>query len=230
MICLVVLKLARTTGTTRNTRERVIAVNENQTLRLLLQEAADVRGLSGRGLADLATSNGFNLNRSTVSRILSGTYIARPANDTIRAVAWLAGVSERVAFEAAGRPQPGPSFVDELPEDADLLTPRERRIVIDLVRVLVENKRGALDEDTSTQNPPSDPPADGEVGPRRTTMKLVKPTDGTDENQGLDPDGMPPFDPRKALAAYEIPDEEASMRPREPTPENESQDPADHRS
>ena len=66
-------------------------MNETQTLRLLLQESADVHGLSGRGLADLATSNGFNLNRSTVSKILKGTYLARPTNDTIRAVAWLAG-------------------------------------------------------------------------------------------------------------------------------------------
>ncbi|WP_155288802.1 hypothetical protein [Rhodococcoides fascians] len=122
-------------------------MNETQTLRMLLQEAADVRDLSGRGLADLATSNGFNLNRSTVSRILKGTYVARPAADTIRAIAWLAGVSERVAFEAAGRPQPGPSFAEELPEDADLLTPRERRVIVELVRLMIDNRLGDADDE-----------------------------------------------------------------------------------
>lgn len=52
----------------------------------------------------------------------------------------------------------------------------------------------------------------------------------TRPNQGLNPDGMPPFDPAKGLAAYEVPDDEASMRPPEPRPEDDSQDPDDHHS
>lgn len=169
-------------------------MNENQTLRLLLQKAADVRGLSGRGLADLATSNGFNLNRSTVSRILNGTYVARPATDTIRAVAWLASVSEQVAFEAADRPQPGPSFVDELPEDADLLTPRERRVVIDLVRVLIDNKRQDSDEDSTESRTQAGSSEHGGAGsgeegrtPSMTTGKARALIDG-DQGAQLDYD------------------------------------------
>ncbi|MFC9767665.1 hypothetical protein [Rhodococcus jostii] len=124
-------------------------MNEVRTLRQLLREAADLRDLSGRGLADLATANGWNLNRSTVSKILNGTYVSRPANDTIRAIAWLAGVSERIAFEAAGRPLPGKALADELPEDSDILTPRERKIVIDLIRVFLDHHQqlaGVTDE------------------------------------------------------------------------------------
>ena len=130
-------------------------MNEVQTLRQLLQKAADLRDLSGRGLADLATANGWNLNRSTVSKVLNGTYSSRPSSDTIRAVAWLAGVSERIAFEAAGQPVPGSSFADELPEEANLLAPRERKIIVDFIRVLIEHHQQPTGEtdDQEDQEP-----------------------------------------------------------------------------
>ncbi|RRQ26270.1 hypothetical protein DK926_18660 [Rhodococcus sp. Eu-32] len=89
------------------------------------------------------------------------------------------------------------------------------------------------DHDDEEQEPRTEAGSTEQRGPgggaevRKPPMKLVKPTDGTDENQGDWPDGMPPFDPRKALAASRFPDSEASLYPEPPRPEDESQDPDD---
>lgn len=114
------------------------------TLRELLQRAAD-RGLSTRAMetdverAAKASGTDMRLNRGTASQILSGKYKSKPSDATIRAVAHLAGVPERVAFAAADQPAPGGlAFRDEVPPEADKLSPKRRRIAIDLIRSLIE--------------------------------------------------------------------------------------------
>lgn len=114
------------------------------TLRELLQRAAD-RGLSTRAMeADVeraATTSGtdMRLNRGTASQILSGKYKSKPSDSTIRAVAHLAGVADSVAFAAADQPTPNAlAFREEIPSEADKLSPRRRRIAIDMIRNLIE--------------------------------------------------------------------------------------------
>ncbi|MFD6357896.1 hypothetical protein [Nocardia tengchongensis] len=113
------------------------------TLRDLLQLAAD-RGLSTRAMekqvedAARTTGEDMRLNRGTVSQILSGKYKSQPSDATIRAVAFLAGVPPRVAFEAAGLPAPQLAFRDELPDGVDQLSPKRRRVALDLLRALIE--------------------------------------------------------------------------------------------
>jgi len=124
------------------------------TLRDLLQQAVDKRladGLSAgpRELERLveaeesAHPRGLSLNRTTASQILRGTYkgSSSASDGTIRAVGWLAGVSDEVAFAAAGRRIPGPPFAMELPPGVDDLSPKERRAAIEILRALVAQRQ-----------------------------------------------------------------------------------------
>lgn len=118
------------------------------TLRDLLRKAIDDR--TGAPLRDIqarvdaeeaARPRGMSLNRTTASQILRGTYRGAPSAPTIRAIGWLAGVPDDVAFAAAGRPEPGPPLAQELPEGADTLDRGERAVVIDVIRILLTRRQ-----------------------------------------------------------------------------------------
>lgn len=118
-------------------------MNASKNLQELLDDALVVQGLtSGRRLAEVAQAAGFVLTHTTVNAIRSGAYKSRPSEETLRAIAWLAGVSEAEAFTAAGLPVPGPPLADELPPGVDQLTAKARRVVIELLRVLVDTEAG----------------------------------------------------------------------------------------
>lgn len=117
-------------------------MNEPTSLRQLAEKAVNDRKLSGRRLAFLAQDHGFTMTPTTFNHLRAGTYKARPSEDTLRALAWLAGVPEEVAFTLAGRPAPGPPLADELPPGSDYLSPKARKVVIDLLRVLVTAEQG----------------------------------------------------------------------------------------
>ncbi|TKR27164.1 hypothetical protein FA014_02060 [Cellulomonas hominis] len=120
-------------------------MNEPTSLRDLAQSALDARALSARRLAAQAQERGFELTATTLSAIAAGTYKFRPRAETVRAIAWLAGVPESTAFTAAGMPVPGPPFADELPPGVDNLSPKARRAVIEMLRVLVDAERRDAD-------------------------------------------------------------------------------------
>ncbi len=129
-------------------------MNEPQTLQGLLDVAMSTRGVtSGRRLAELAQSQGYPVTHTTVNAIRNRTYKSRPSDETLRAVAWLAGVPEAEAFAAAGVAVPGPPFADELPPGVDTLSPKARRAVIELLRVLVEEERARAAATLTTQGP-----------------------------------------------------------------------------
>ncbi|WP_235653589.1 hypothetical protein [Mycolicibacter icosiumassiliensis] len=58
-------------------------------------------GASGRRLAELAQRAGHDISHATLNRLRQGTYATRPSDASIRAIAFLADVSENVAFAAA---------------------------------------------------------------------------------------------------------------------------------
>jgi hypothetical protein len=90
---------------------------------------------------------------TTLNAIAAGTYKSQPKADTVRAIAWLAGVTDEVAFTAAGLPVPGPPFADELPPGVDNLSPKARKALIDLMRVLVEEERDGDAEHAAPMKP-----------------------------------------------------------------------------
>lgn len=118
------------------------------TLADLLRQAIDDR--TGAPLRDIqalveaeeaARPRGMSLNRSTASLILRGAYRGTPSPATVRAIGWLAGVADEVAFAAAGQPAPGRPLTEELPAAADTLNDRERAIVVDVVRALLTQRQ-----------------------------------------------------------------------------------------
>jgi hypothetical protein len=154
-------------------------VSTSTTLRDLAQKAVDERGLSGRRLADLAQAHGHELTHSTFNWIRSGTYKSRPSPETVRAIAWLAGVSESEAFTAAGLPVPGPPFADELPPGVDTLSPRKRKVVLDLLRVLIDDEeRDGDDRDAAPTNPAAEDAAITEPDDEATPPPAAPPADG----------------------------------------------------
>lgn len=104
----------------------------------LVTMALDKRQTSVRQLAAQAQGHGFAITGTTLGHIRARTYKSVPSDETVRALAWLAGVPKDVAFAAAGRRAPGPPLADELPPGVDNLSPKSRRAVIELLRVLVE--------------------------------------------------------------------------------------------
>ncbi|MGN0100714.1 MAG: hypothetical protein ACI39C_07225 [Dietzia sp.] len=153
-------------------------MNAPRTLRELLEEASGYGELSTRQLeakVHSAVEKGDlrgKLNRATIAQILNGSYRKRPTDDTIRAIAYLAGVNDEVAFTAAGRRAPGRPFAEDLPDGVDDLTPKEREAAVYMLRVLVQQRRELnQNEDQDTQDPQGDPPADGEARTRRAPMK-----------------------------------------------------------
>lgn len=143
-------------------------MSNHQTLKDLVLLAVDRHKTSGRQLAMRAQAHGFDITVTTINHLKAGTYKYNPSAETIRAIAWLAGVDDSVAFEAASQRIPGPPFSKELPEDVDHLSPRSRKIILELTRALIDmesDHESAQQESTNLETtthlrtvaPPSDP-------------------------------------------------------------------------
>lgn len=123
-------------------------------------------GSSGRGLHRAAKARGMTLSYTTVSKIIAGTYLSDPSNETIEALASLAGIPASVAYEAASLPIPMAPLADQLPEGADTLSPEQRRLVIDAVsqfaalnRALTKASRQDVTSDGTPMTLAGDDPA-----------------------------------------------------------------------
>lgn len=149
-------------------------MNEPQSLQELLDAAAARHGLSMRQLAVKARDADYRVVDTTLNAIRNGTYKSRPREETVRAIGWLAGVSDEVAFTAAGLPVPGPPFADELPPGVDTLTPKKRKVVIELLRVLIDDEEAGGEHDQrSAPKTPAGP------GPASNVHALNPPDQGT---------------------------------------------------
>lgn len=116
-------------------------MNETGTLKGLISKARREREKSARQLARIAQEAGHKIVGTTLNAIEAGTYHSTPTPETIRAIGWLAQVSDTIAFTAAGQPAPSPPFAEELPPGVDELTPAERRAAITMLRALVAQRR-----------------------------------------------------------------------------------------
>ncbi|WP_426302744.1 hypothetical protein [Arthrobacter sp. R-11] len=131
-------------------------MKQPKTVRDLVDLAIQRHQTSGRQLAFMAQGHGFKITTTTINHLKAGTYKSIPSADTLRAVAWLAGVSDQVAFTAAGQPVPGPPFADDLPPGVDSLSPKSRRVIIEMARVLVDLEKNADASDTEDLEQPAD--------------------------------------------------------------------------
>jgi transcriptional regulator with XRE-family HTH domain len=105
----------------------------------LLAIAERRQGVSGgRALARRAAELGHDVSHTTVNQILAGRMEGRPTVATLEAIAALADVSRTRVHQAAGRPVPGRPFADELPDDVDLMTRRQRDAVLAVVRTFLD--------------------------------------------------------------------------------------------
>lgn len=116
-------------------------MNDNpQSISEVVELAAQRHDASCRQLAQIAQSHGFQITAATVDKLRARTNKSSPTPDTVRVIAWLAGVSEEVAFTAAGQTVPGPPLGEELPPGADNLPPKARKAVIEYTRVLIDQQ------------------------------------------------------------------------------------------
>ena len=164
----------------------------------LAQLVLDVQGTSARQVALLAERQGMKLTHTTLNAMRAGTYKWAPREDTVRVLAKLAGISEEVAFHAAGLPVPGPPLADELPPGADHLSPKSRAAVIQMVRVLIDLESKHDDHDQQDPEHHEQPPAR-----ERSTTAGRRGAAGGDAGAG-----------QKTAAPAGVPaDEDATVRP-----------------
>ncbi|WP_102143343.1 hypothetical protein [Mycobacterium hubeiense] len=90
-------------------------------------------GASGRRLAELAQHAGHDISHATLNRLRQGTYATRPSDASIRAIAYLADVSENTAFAAAGVTAPA-AAVYQPPREAQRMSTRQRKALDEVIR------------------------------------------------------------------------------------------------
>lgn len=97
-------------------------------------------GASSRRLADLAQRAGHDVSHNTLNRLRQGTYASRPADASVRAIAYLAEVPETVAFAAIGvRPPSAERY--QVPDEAQRMNTQQRKALDSLLRAFVVHPR-----------------------------------------------------------------------------------------
>jgi len=116
-----------------------------------IAQAASQRhdGAHGRRLGRVAEKAGLVLSYTTVDKILAGTYMSRPDTKTLDALSTLSGVPRVEVYRAAGEPLPLAPLAEVLPQDADLLTAHQRRVVLGVIREFAKAERAKHERKTS---------------------------------------------------------------------------------
>lgn len=168
----------------------------------LIDLAVSKHKTSVRQMSFVAQKNGYRVTATTLNQIRNGSYKSKPSQETLAAIAWLAGVDETLAFAAAGQPVPGPPLADELPPGADNLSPKSRKAVVEMVRVLVDLETGNNEQRTSDpeDKTPRTPRAVAPASDPRLGQK-TEPDHGITELHGDEARNIP-VPPRERLAAH----------------------------
>lgn len=135
------------------------------TLPELIDKASQRRGTtSTHKLARIAREAGHGISHSTIASIRKGSYPSAPGIETLDALAFLAGVPERVAREAAGLPVSEVPFARQLPPDVDLLRGDQRDAVLKVIRLFVDAEKRVTADDSAG-------PVEDNHPPRRTVLR-----------------------------------------------------------
>lgn len=97
-------------------------------------------GASSRRLADIAQQAGHDVSHNTLNRLRQGTYASRPADASVRAIAYLAEVPETVAFAAVGVRPPATEHY-QVPDVAQRMNTQQRKALDALLRAFVVQPR-----------------------------------------------------------------------------------------
>ncbi|MGO2069630.1 hypothetical protein [Glutamicibacter arilaitensis] len=156
-------------------------MNGTDNLKSLVEMAVARHDKSVRQLAHMAQEAGHKVTYTTLNHIRGGTYKSTPGEPTLKAIAYLAGVEDSVAFTAAGQPVPGPPLADELPPGADNLSPKSRKAIVEMVRVLVDLETSHNDTLTILKTGANDPHGDWHEDAR----KALAESDPTGQGQKM---------------------------------------------
>jgi hypothetical protein len=123
-------------------QERMVAGMGAKRSLVELIDAAAARhgGVSGRRLAQIAQEAGHDITHATLNRIRQDTYLSRPSVASVRAIAYLANVSEDTAFAAAGVTLARTGEPWHPPVEADRLDARQRKALSELIRAVVPDE------------------------------------------------------------------------------------------
>mgnify|MGYP003575560750 CR=1 FL=1 len=181
-------------------------MNQPKSLKELVELAIQRHDASGLALSQIAKKAGYSVTYTTLNAIRQGTYKYVPREPTLRALAWLAGVDASVAFMAAGQPAPGPPFAEELPPGVDNLSPKSRKIMIDLARVLVDLEKAEDASNNANQDQPTSVSDAGERRDARAGQKTKRGLSAVPSNPDAPVDGNIPLPENwQELAAYSGP-------------------------
>lgn len=97
-------------------------------------------GASSRRLADIAQQAGHDVSHNTLNRLRQGTYASRPADASVRAIAYLAEVPETMAFAAIGVRPPTTEHY-QVPDVAQRMNTQQRKALDALLRAFVVQPR-----------------------------------------------------------------------------------------
>lgn len=111
------------------------------TLREVAQSILDENQVSGRQLSELARKRGLTLSYTTINRLAAGDYTSHPSDKTLTALAMMSRYSVEQVYAAAGAPVPLKPLAEDLPPDADTLTPEQRDTVLSVVRQFAKANR-----------------------------------------------------------------------------------------
>ncbi len=95
-------------------------------------------GWTGNGISRAAQERGYTLSPTTVLTYVNGTHAQKPSDQVLRAFADVLDISLDELREAAGDPPPLTEF--RLPPSAERLSPRARAAVVELIRLLGDNR------------------------------------------------------------------------------------------
>lgn len=95
-------------------------------------------GWTGNGISRAAQELGYTLSPTTVLTYVNGTHAQKPSDQVLRAFADVLDISLDELREAAGDPPPLTEF--RLPPYAERLSPRARAAVVELIRLLGDNR------------------------------------------------------------------------------------------
>ncbi|WP_242657595.1 hypothetical protein [Mycobacterium intracellulare] len=90
----------------------------------------------------MAQRAGHDISHATLNRLRQGTYATRPSDASIRAIAYLADVSENIAFAAAGVSAPA-AVMYQAPAEAQRMSTRQRKALDELIRAFAVDDKPA---------------------------------------------------------------------------------------
>ena len=134
-------------------------------------------------LTKIAQRDGFEVVHTTLNQIRKGTYQHSPSRKTLEAIAYLAGVSYETARDAAGLASTGVSFASQLPSDVDRLTAKQRRILLAVIREMIDLQATLVEcYQVARRDPAPDQAERGAVGASLEDLGFSESQDGEDRH------------------------------------------------